>query len=39
VAFVARLRAERRFPSIEALRAQISADAARARDALRVAPM
>jgi riboflavin kinase/FMN adenylyltransferase len=39
VAFVERLRAERRFASIDALRAQIAADAARARDLLREAPM
>ncbi len=39
VAFVARLRAERRFPSVDALRAQIAADAVRARDVLRAAPM
>ena len=39
VAFVERLRPERRFPSIDALRAQISADAARAREVLREAPM
>jgi riboflavin kinase/FMN adenylyltransferase len=31
VAFVARLREERRFPSVDALRAQIAADAAAAR--------
>jgi len=31
VAFVARLREERRFPSVEALRSQIAADAGRAR--------
>ena len=31
LAFVARLREERRFPSVEALRAQIAADAGRAR--------
>ena len=37
VAFVARLRAERRFPSLEALRAQIGLDVARAREALRTA--
>jgi riboflavin kinase/FMN adenylyltransferase len=37
LAFVARLRDERRFPSVEALRAQIAADAARAR-ALLAAP-
>lgn len=34
VAFVTRLRDERRFPSLEALRAQIAEDAARAREAL-----
>jgi riboflavin kinase/FMN adenylyltransferase len=34
LAFSARLREERRFPSVEALRAQIAADAARARDLL-----
>ncbi len=34
VAFVARLRDERRFPSLEALRAQIAADAAQARSIL-----
>ena len=34
VAFLARLRDERRFPSIEALRAQIEEDAARARSLL-----
>jgi riboflavin kinase/FMN adenylyltransferase len=34
VAFVARLRDERRFPSLEALRAQIAADAALARSIL-----
>jgi len=39
VAFVRRLRDERRFPSIDALRAQIAQDAARARDLLRQAPM
>jgi riboflavin kinase / FMN adenylyltransferase len=39
VAFVARLRAERRFPSIDALRAQIAQDAARARGLLAAAPM
>jgi riboflavin kinase/FMN adenylyltransferase len=39
VAFVARLRDERRFPSVEALRRQIAADIARARDLLRAAPM
>jgi riboflavin kinase / FMN adenylyltransferase len=35
LAFVARLREERRFPSIDALRAQIAADAERARTILR----
>ena len=35
IAFVARLREERRFPSVAALRAQITADAARARALLR----
>ncbi len=35
VELVARLRAERRFPSVDALRAQIAADAAEARDLLR----
>jgi riboflavin kinase/FMN adenylyltransferase len=39
VAFVARLRDERRFPSVDALRAQIAADVSRARDALSAAPM
>ena len=39
VAFVARLRDERRFPSVDALRAQIAADVARARDVLSAAPM
>jgi riboflavin kinase/FMN adenylyltransferase len=34
VAFLARLRDERRFPSVDALRAQIAADVARARDVL-----
>jgi riboflavin kinase/FMN adenylyltransferase len=38
VAFLARLREERRFPSIDALRAQIGADAAAARDIVRHAP-
>jgi len=37
VAFVARLRAERRFASLEALREQIALDAARARQLLRPA--
>jgi riboflavin kinase/FMN adenylyltransferase len=35
VAFLARLRAERKFPSLEALRAQIAADAAAAREYFR----
>ncbi len=39
VAFVARLRDERRFPTLDALRAQIAADAERARDVLSKAPM
>ncbi len=39
LAFVARLRDERRFPSLEALRAQIGADVAQARDALAKVPM
>jgi riboflavin kinase/FMN adenylyltransferase len=39
VAFVARLREERRFASLDALRAQIGADAARARTLLAQAPM
>ena len=39
LAFVARLRDERRFPSVEALRAQIAEDAARARELLSKAPM
>jgi riboflavin kinase/FMN adenylyltransferase len=34
LAFTARLREERRFPSVEALRVQIAADAARARELL-----
>ena len=37
LAFVARIREERRFPSLDALRAQISADAAAARQALAAA--
>jgi len=39
MAFVARLRDERRFPSVDALRAQIAADVARARGVLSAAPM
>jgi len=39
VAFLARLRDERRFPSLDALRTQIGSDVARARDVLREAPM
>jgi riboflavin kinase/FMN adenylyltransferase len=39
VAFVARLRDERRFPSVDALRAQIAADVSRAREVLSGAPM
>ena len=39
IAFVARLRDERRFPSVDALRAQIAADVSRARDVLSAAPM
>jgi riboflavin kinase/FMN adenylyltransferase len=39
VAFLARLRDERRFPSVDALRAQIAEDVSRARDALSAAPM
>jgi riboflavin kinase/FMN adenylyltransferase len=35
LAFVGRLRDERRFPSLDALRAQIADDAARARTLLR----
>ncbi len=38
VAFVARLRDERRFPSLEALKAQIALDAAQARALLAAAP-
>ena len=38
LAFVARLREERRFPSVEALRAQIAADAERARALLGAGP-
>jgi riboflavin kinase/FMN adenylyltransferase len=39
VAFVARLRDERRFASVDALRAQIAADVSRARDVLAASPM
>jgi riboflavin kinase / FMN adenylyltransferase len=39
VAFLARIRDERRFASVDALRAQIAADVARARELLRAAPM
>ncbi len=39
VAFLARLRDEVRFPSVDALRAQIALDVARARDVLAAAPM
>ncbi len=39
VAFLERLRDERRFPSVDALRAQIAQDVARARDILAAAPM
>jgi riboflavin kinase / FMN adenylyltransferase len=39
VAFLARIREERRFASIEALREQIARDVARARDVLAAAPM
>jgi riboflavin kinase/FMN adenylyltransferase len=39
VAFLARLREERRFPSVDDLRAQIALDVARARDVLAAAPM
>jgi riboflavin kinase/FMN adenylyltransferase len=39
LSFLARLRDERRFPSLEALRAQIAADVARARDVLAAGPM
>jgi riboflavin kinase/FMN adenylyltransferase len=39
VAFLARLRDERRFPSVDALRAQIATDVARARDVLAGAGM
>ncbi len=39
LAFVARVRDERRFPSIDALRAQIAVDVARARDLLAAASM
>ena len=38
IAFVARLRDERRFPSLDALRAQILVDASRARELLRQSP-
>jgi FAD synthase len=39
VRFVARLRGERRFPGVEALRAQITADVAAAREALERRPV
>jgi riboflavin kinase/FMN adenylyltransferase len=39
LAFLARLRDERRFPSVDALRAQIAADVSRARDVLAAVPM
>ena len=39
IAFVARLRDERRFASVDALRAQIAADVSRARDVLAASPM
>jgi riboflavin kinase/FMN adenylyltransferase len=39
VAFVARLRDERRFASVDALREQIAADVSRARDVLAASPM
>ena len=39
IAFLVRLREERRFPSVEDLRAQIGRDVERAREALRRAPM
>lgn len=39
LAFLARLRDERRFPSVDALRAQIGDDVARAREALAKAPV
>ncbi len=39
IAFVQRLREERRFPSVDDLRAQIGRDAARAREVLRGEPM
>lgn len=39
IAFVARLREERRFPSLQALREQIARDAARAREVLAAEPM
>jgi riboflavin kinase/FMN adenylyltransferase len=38
IAFVARLREERRFPSLDALRAQIAEDAQQARELLRHSP-
>jgi riboflavin kinase/FMN adenylyltransferase len=38
IAFIARLREERRFPSIDALREQIALDASRAREVLRHLP-
>ncbi len=38
VFFLTRLRDERRFPSVDALRAQIALDVARARDLLAAAP-
>jgi riboflavin kinase/FMN adenylyltransferase len=39
LAFVARLRDERRFPSLEALKAQIADDAERARALLAASPV
>ncbi len=39
LAFLARLRDERRFPSVDALRAQIGLDVTRARDVLAAAPV
>jgi len=39
IAFIDRLRDERRFPSVEELKAQIARDVARAREVLRRAPM